>query len=181
MTHDKRGHGSRKLTRSSFPYSDCCILPVAARRVAGGIYSERYVLIPATTILYAFTGSATALDLITARWTNAQDLQSAHVYIRMSTGVFFVHHRSLATLLKEHLGAAQFLFLHQSLFVNIKKITDLDMKGSRKKVGVSIEDHRGTPQNAPETEWLVVSRRHVPGLRQFLGLPRGARWSARGP
>jgi len=137
--------------------------PIAGRKVTGSIYADRYTTIPPAQIRYAFTGGAVTLGLIDAPATTLHGLRRAHVYVRTSKGVFFVHYRSLADLL-DRLGAARFLFIHHSLFVNLYQEMEPDLDGKLKLLGI--------PINEKELEWLAVSRRHVADLREILGLRR---------
>ncbi len=112
-------------------------------------------------MLYAFTGTAAIRGLIDAPYVRAPSFRRSHLYVRTVKGVFFVYFRSLAELL-EHLGAMHFLLLHYGLCVNPHLEMELDLSSKRKRIGIAV--------NEKETEWLIVSRRHVVSVRELFGL-----------
>jgi len=114
-------------------------------------------------ILYAFLGQAASTGVIDAPWRQEESLDRRRVYLRTVKELLVTHYRSLAEL-QERLDTQMFMSIHQSLVVNVHRISSLDTEGSLKSVVV-------TPASRIE-EWLTISRRHLPELRDRLGLPR---------
>jgi hypothetical protein len=136
---------------------------IEARKVGGN--DERDLIISVKEeVLYFFTRGAVAQQLIRAPW--AQSLHCFHAeqaYLRTAKDILLSHYRFL-TMLSDRLDPTLFCFIHESLVVNISKISDVDLRGRVKQVGV-------TPANGSPREWLSVSRRHFKTLRLRLGRP----------
>jgi hypothetical protein len=123
---------------------------------------EGHPLISVDEALYLFFGNAPLRGLVRAAWSRAATLRPDAVYLRTVKDLFVTHYRSLATVQKR-LDARQFLPIHQSIIVNILKIAEIDDAGKSKHVAVIVAE-------GPR-EWLTVSRRSLPTLRQELGIP----------
>jgi hypothetical protein len=121
-----------------------------------------HTLISVDEVLYIFLGSAPSRGLVRAAWSPAATLRPDAVYLRTAKDLFVTHYRSLAEVQKR-LDPRQFLPIHQSIIVNILKIAEIDDAGKAKHVGVTVADG--------SREWLIVSRRSFPTLREELGIP----------
>jgi hypothetical protein len=114
------------------------------------------VLIALDEILYFFTGAALSQRVIHASWTApTPPLRPDRLYARTGKGIFLTYVRTLTELQ---------LTIHQSLIVNIQKITDLELRDKLKQVGFA-------PGGKAPKEWLTVSRRNLAALRARFGLP----------
>lgn len=131
--------------------------------VASKLDRSRLIVVPVESILYAFVGQAASTSVIDAPWRQQESLHPRRVYLRTIKELLVTHYRSLAEL-QERLDPLMFMSIHQSLVVNVHRISSLDTEGSLKRVVV-------TPVGRIE-EWLTISRRHFPELRDRLGLPR---------
>jgi hypothetical protein len=122
------------------------------------------VLIALDEILYFFTGAALSQRVIHASWTApTPPLRPDRLYARTGKGIFLTYVRTL-TELQQRLDPSGFLTIHQSLIVNIQKITDLELRDKLKQVGFA-------PGGKAPKEWLTVSRRNLAALRARFGLP----------
>jgi hypothetical protein len=122
---------------------------------------DRYSLISVGEILYLFVGYASSRGLVAGAWNRARTLRRDRVYLRTSQDLFRTHYRSI-TAASGRLDPAQFIRIHQSILVNLNRVTEIDLTGKVKLLGVGVSN--GT------SEWLVVSRRSLPALRLELGL-----------
>jgi hypothetical protein len=130
--------------------------------VASTLDRVRLTIVPADSILYAFVSHAAAAGMIEAPWRH-HELQPRRVHLRTVKDLLVTHHRSLAQL-QDWLDPQVFMAIHQSLRVNVHRISGLDVEGSLKRLVV-------TPASRVD-EWLTISRRHFAELRKRLGLPR---------
>jgi hypothetical protein len=130
---------------------------------------DRHLLIPVDEILYAFSGAATReIDpVIHAPWIGTPKVRRPdRVWVRTRKGVFVTHCHSLATL-HEALDPAQFRAIHQSVIVNLPRMSDVDLAGRRKYVGIRLSDG-----STAWTELLVISRRFLRTFRAAVGISR---------
>lgn len=142
--------------------------PILLSRLAvrkADLSEDRYVLVATDDIVFAFSRGALSLQqaLISAPWTRQQIFHADRIYLRTSRGGPFVTQFKSLSELQARLDAEKFFALHKSVLVNIQKLTEIDLSGRLKQVGVSLTNG--------SVEWLTVSRRAVRILRPLLGLP----------
>lgn len=133
---------------------------LAVRRV--GEDNERFTLISVDEILYIFSGAALSRRLLDTTWSRQLFLRRDRIYVRTAKGLFVTQLRSL-TEISRRLDPARFLAIHQSIVVNLQKLSEIDLRGRVQQVGVT------TASGVIES--LRVSRRSLRELRERLGLP----------
>lgn len=127
-----------------------------------GVYRERLTIIPTEEILFCFTAGAFSRRriVISASWGQAGVFRPGLVYVRTDKGLFATRFRTLARL-ASRLDHNNFHTIHQSVLVNLLKITDLDIGSRLKPVTVRVNG---------STEQITVGRRYLKPLRPKLGL-----------
>ena len=127
-----------------------------------GLCRERLFVIPIADILYFFTCGALSKSrmVINSPWTQACVLRPGIVYARTAKGLFATRFRTLKKL-ASRLDHNNFHTIHQSVLVNLLKITDLDIGSRLKPVTVRVNG---------STEQITVGRRYLKPLRPKLGL-----------
>jgi hypothetical protein len=122
---------------------------------------DRWFVISAEQVAYAFLGSAVSHGGIEGPWT--RELAPGSVYVRTIKGGLFRAGCSTLAALRELLGRDPFVPIDRLILVNVGRLVELDLEGSVNRVGVMV----GT-----EVEFLRVSRRRLRALRELVGLPR---------
>jgi hypothetical protein len=152
-------------------------LPASPHRrslVVQGLGAPRgsHTVVPTDQVLYLFAGHDPKQGFVAAEWIRDPAVRQGHVYLRTFKGRFVARFPSLGEV-EGQLDSSRFLRIHRSIMVNVHKIVELDLGGSRKRVAVAvIQDGR------EQKEWLTVARRRLPALLKALGLSR--RLSPRG-
>jgi hypothetical protein len=123
-------------------------------------HNGRWYVLPVDQIAYIFLGSASALRSIHAPWSREAHLETGDVYVRTLRGVTARTDFRQFTEIEVRLDQRQFILVNRALMVNLRRITELDLKGKIKQIGIAAGD---------ETEWLSVSRRPLELLLQRLG------------
>jgi len=133
----------------------------------------RWYVLPVDQIAYIFLGSASALRSIHAPWSREAHLDTGDVYVRTLRGVTARTDFRQFTEIEVRLDQRHFMLVNRALMANLRRITELDLKGKIKQVGIAMGD---------ETEWLSVSRRPLDLLLPRLGFrKRRAAPVANGP
>lgn len=120
----------------------------------------RWYVLPVEQLAYIFLGSTNALRSIHAAWLREAHVDTGDVYVRTLRGVTARTDFRQFTGIEGRLDQHHFMVVNRALMVNLRRITELDLKGKVKQVGITVGD---------ETEWLSVSRRSLEILLQRLG------------
>ena len=129
---------------------------------SNGVNRERLTLISTDEILFCFTAGAFSNRrmVISASWGQTKVFRAGTVYLRTDKGLFATRFRTLARLARR-LDHNNFGAIHQSILVNLPKITDIYFAARLKQVAIGVNGSR---------EELTVSRRYLKFLRRKLGL-----------
>jgi len=100
-------------------------------------------------------------SIVDAAWRR-QVLPSSHIYVLSTKDTWVCKYRSLAEV-ERRLGPQKFLSTNRSTLVNVDKIRVINLREKPKLIGVEI-----TPG---KIELFPISRRALPKVRFFLGLP----------
>lgn len=120
----------------------------------------RWYVLPVEQIAYAFLGSAAALRYIHAASLHDARLETENVYMRTVRGVTVrTAFRQFAEL-EARLDQRHFALVNRALVANVRRLTELDLKGKIKQVGIAVGD---------DTEWLTVRHRLIELLLLRLG------------
>lgn len=125
----------------------------------------RWYVLPVEQIAYVFLGSVSALRSIHAPCLREAHLETGDVYVRTMRGVTARTNFWQFTEIEVRLDQRHFMLVNRALIANLRRITELDLKGKIKQVGISVGD---------ETEWLSVSRRPLDLLLPRLGFRKRA-------
>jgi hypothetical protein len=123
----------------------------------------RWYVLPVDQIAYIFLGSAAALRSVHAAWLRDTHLASGDVYVRTLRGVTARSDFRQFSDIEARLDRRHFMVVNRALMANLRRITELDLKGKIKQVGIVINN---------ETEWLSVSRRPLEPLLRRLGFSK---------
>ena len=126
----------------------------------GDEQGEPHELIDVRDVRYCFVGGAIKARLIEAPWTEHFVFKPV-VYFRTDRIVLRSRIRSLDEV-EARLPATKFLRAHQSILINLAKITDCDLRGRKKRLAFGARDR--------DIEWVTLSNEGYRLVRSHMGL-----------
>jgi hypothetical protein len=126
----------------------------------GEVESEREVTIGVDQILYLCSGRAAGRGRVEASWVDTVRLRPAWIYVRTAKRLYGTSRLSIAELLERL--PENFEKVNHGVVVNDDWIRWPELRRQRtKRVGMLVA---GRPSE-PLAEWVSVSRRHAPTVR----------------
>ena len=120
----------------------------------------RWYVVPCEQIAYVFLASTSTFRFIHTAWLSDLRSETGNVLIRTTRGLTLRTDFRRFSEIEGRLDERQFVLLNRALIGNARRITEVDLCGKQKQIGIAVNN---------DTEWLSVSRRALCVLLPRLG------------
>ena len=151
----------RSELQNSIPIKRKALEHMAVQKLDG---NGRWHVIPCDQIAYVFLASRSTLHFIHTEWRSKLYCQNNYVLLRTSRGLTMRTDFRRFSEIQARLDERHFVPLNRAIIANIRRITEVDLGGKDKQVGIAVNN---------ETEWLSASRRAWKLLLPRLGFHTG--------